>query len=132
MKDFTKLNIFLLFLFINSIQALKRESKYGPIDRGQNLNITTEIKFRNAQRRKHGNMNTLINNSRSRFRNNYNSTYNNYNKRNKKCSLKVLGMTLLSIWIIFVVLYFLVNRRKKTFTVMVRGRNNNVSNYMNI
>ena len=132
MKDFSKLSIFLLFLFINSIQALKPESKYGPIDRGQNLNITTEIKFPYAQRGKNGNMNTFINNLRSRFRNNYNSTYNNYNKRNNKCCLKGLGMALLSIWIMFVVLYFLVNRRKKTFTVMVRGRNNNVSNYMNI
>ena len=79
----------------------------------------------------------FIKNWRTNFRNRYNRTYTDYNryynKRYRKCNGKFgLGVILLSIWGSLVLLYFLINRRKKTFNVIVRGRDNNLHNYINV
>ena len=138
MKGFTKLNIFLLFIFINTIQALNPKEKYGPENDGQIINATSPTYTTKDQRKGSRHMFGFIKNLRTNFRNRYNRTdtnYNNgyYNKRYRKCNGKFgFGVILLSIWGSLVLLYFLINRRKKTFNVIVRGRDNNLPNYMNV
>ena len=139
MKGFTKLNIFLLFIFINSIQALNPKEKYGPPANDEKItNATSPTYITKDQRKGCKHMFGFIKNLRTNFRNRYNRTdtyYNNgyYNKRYRKSNGKFgFGVILLSIWGSLVLLYFLINRRKKTFNVIVRGRDNNLPNYMNV
>ncbi len=138
MKGFTKLNIFLLFIFINSIQALNPKEKYGPSNGEQIKNATSPTYTTKDQRKDSRHMFGFIKNFRNNFRKRCNKTYTNYNngyynKRYRKCNGKFgFGVILLSIWGSLVLLYFLINRRKKTFNVIVRGRDNNLPNYMNV
>ena len=138
MKGFTKLNIFLLFIFINSIQALNPKEKYGPSNDEQIANATSPTYTTKDQRKDSRHTFGFIKNFRNNFRKRYNRTYTKYNngynnKRYRKCNGKFgFGVILLSIWGSLVLLYFLINRRKKTFNVIVRGRDNNLPNYMNV
>ena len=51
MKGFTKLNIFLLFIFINSIQALNPKEIYGPKNDGHITNATSPTYTTKDQRK---------------------------------------------------------------------------------
>ena len=107
MKVFSKSSIILLCLLISSIFA-QFPSKY--------TNMTYDSKW-------------------NRYSNNYNHG-NNFKKfrKNKCCGFTfVLASALLSLWLALLILYCLLNRRKKTFTVMLRSQQeNNLSNYMNV
>ena len=138
MKGFTKLNIFLLFIFINSIKALNPKEKYGPPNDEQITDATSPTYTTQGQRKGCRHMFEFIKNLRTNFRKRCNRTdtnYNNryYNKRYRKSNGKFgFGVILFSIWGSLILLYVLINRRKKTFNVIVRGRDNNLSNYMNV
>ena len=61
--------------------------------------------------------------------------YNDYNRysMNVSCSGSLLlGGALFSLWIALLFLYFIVNRKKNTFTVLVNSQPNNLSGYMNV
>ena len=44
----------------------------------------------------------------------------------------ILASTFLSLWIALFILYFLVNKKKKSFTVMINKNENNAYGYMNV
>ena len=112
MKVLSKFSILLVYLLISSIFARhphpQKNSKYN---------------------------NTTYDYNRKNTNYNYHNHINDYNKfkRNGCCPLKlVLGAILINIWFALLILYFLVNRRKKTFNVMLNNRENNLSNYVSI
>ena len=122
MKVLSKLNILLFALLISSIIAKRpynhtKQDHKNPNQRHRN--ITTYEHKRNKYE----------------FNDTYQHHYNNHfkNRRYKNgCSL-VLGPPLLCLWFALLILYFLVNRRKKTFSVMIRSQENNISNnYINV
>ena len=56
------------------------------------------------------------------YPNSYNHHYNDYNRysMNVSCSGSLLlGGALFSLWIVLLILYFIVNRKKNTFTVLI-------------
>ena len=74
-------------------------------------------------------------NKYKKARQNNNNAHYNYEKykRNRSHRIRfVPGVMLFLIWICALILYFLVNRRKKTFNVMLNAGGNNLPNYMNI
>ena len=164
MKDFSKLNIFLLFLLFISIQSIDPKTKevYN-LKKGNNTQKTTGKKTETLEipintynppknrtttnnRNNRNNKNNINNNhykttydkyynKYKKARQNNNNAYYNYEKykRNRSHRIRfVPGVMLLSIWICVLILYFLVNRRKKTFNVMLNAGGNNLPNYMNI
>ena len=67
--------------------------------------------------------------------NSYNDPYNEHNgfSENVYCLGNLLfGAFLFSIWIAVLILYFIVNRKKNTFTVLINSQPNNISGYMNV
>ena len=69
------------------------------------------------------------------YPNSYNHHYNDYNRysMNVSCSGSLLlGSALFSLWITLLILYFIVNRKKNTFTVLINSQQNNLSGYMNV
>ena len=116
--------------FVNTIKSIK--------------NITYETKFRknipkhNNNRGYEYNINKYNDNNNNRGyeynKNKYNDNNNDYNYRKKmkrNAFRKNLGAILLCIWGTLVLLYFLVNRRKKTFYARTVAFQN-LNNYMNI
>ena len=69
------------------------------------------------------------------YPNSYNHHYNDYNRysMNVSCSGSLLlGGALFSLWIVLLILYFIVNRKKNTFTVLINSQPNNLAGYMNV
>ena len=69
------------------------------------------------------------------YPNPYNHHYNDYNRysMNASCSGSLLlGSVLFSLWIALLILYFIVNRKKNTFTVLINSQPNNLAGYMNV
>ena len=67
------------------------------------------------------------------YTNSYNHHYNDYIgfSGNVSCSGSlILGVALFSLWITLLILYFIVNRKKNTFTVLINSQN--LSGYMNV
>ena len=61
----------------------------------------------------------------------YNDYYNGYSM-NASCSGSLLlAGALFSLWTALLILYFIVNRKKNTFTVLVNSQSN-LSGYMNV
>ena len=123
MKDFTKLSLMLFYLIITSIFA-KHPNHYSHNDKftTRNNNITFQY---NGKDFKHD------------YNLGYNYKYKDYEFKGfineYTTSFSVMtGAFLFSIWSALFVLYFLVNRRKNTFTVILPKQNNNLSCYMNI
>ena len=112
MKDISKLNVFIFCLLISSIFAKNPHSRL----------FSRKNKTFDSNKNKHA----------------YNYTYSyGTHFRNRKggcCPFKFgLGAVLLSLWSALLVLYFLLNRRKNTFTVILPNQVNNVpNNYMNV
>ena len=112
MKDISKLSLFIFCLLISSIFA---KTPYS---------------------RLFSRKNNTFGFNKNKYAYNYTYRYGT-NFRNRKagcCPLRFgLGALLLSLWSALLVLYFLLNRRKKTFTVILPNQVNNVSNiYMNV
>ena len=93
--------------------------------------------------------NTLYKNNKNKTKNKYplynktnnnkkdNKDYKDYNHYNKNTKNNyqmrfVIGSVLMFIWTALILLYFLVNRRKNTFTVISKYIGNNKNEYMNI
>ena len=163
MKDFSKINIFILFLLFISIQSIDPKAKeVNNLSKGNNtqkktgkktipINTYNQPKNRTTTNNKN-NKNNINNNryrriydiinqyKRSRQNNNYGYNnhskdyykYDNYRRYRNHCKRSVPGAILFSIWISVLILYFLVNRRKKTFNVMLNAGGNNLPNYMNV
>ena len=100
------------------------------------INTMKSIKNKTYETKYKNNMPKNNNNSRQYEynRNKYNDNNNDYKYRKKmkrNAFRKNLGAILLSIWATLVLLYFLVNRRKKTFYVR-KVEFQNLNNYTNI
>ena len=70
-----------------------------------------------------------------KYSNSYNDYYNDYNtyERNIPCTGSlIIGSALFSLWLAILILYFMVNRKKKPFKVMINSQPNNLSGYMNV
>ena len=107
MKDISKLSILIFCLLISSIFT---KSPYNRFFSRRNKTFGLH---------------------RNKYAYNYTYHYGNYRNRKVGCGPKfVLGALLLSLWSALLVLYFLLNRRKKTFTVILKSQINN--NYMNV
>ena len=72
-------------------------------------------------------------NNKTKNNNDYND-YNHYNKKTKNNYQMrfVIGSVLMFIWTALIILYFLVNRRKNTFTVISKYIANNKKGYINV
>ena len=109
MKVFSKFSLLLLYLLISSIFAqFPMTSKYN---------------------------NMTYSSNRNRYNNKYNlgKTFKKFRKHGYFGFTFVLASALLSLWLALLILYCMLNRRKKTFTVMLRRQQeNNLSNYMNV
>ena len=65
----------------------------------------------------------------------YNHHYNDYNNSNNNGSCPfwvIFAGALLSLWSSLFVLYFIVNRRKKTFTAIINKDAQNIPGYINV
>ena len=109
MKVLSKISIFLIYLLISSIFAKNPSTKYN-------------MKFNN----------TINNYNRIRKSNHYNRYFNNFTRPQPGFFTIIFGSLLLFLWSALIVLYFLVNRRKKAFTIMLKSQENSLSNYMNV
>ena len=130
MKVLSKLNILLFALLISSIIAKRPYNHPNQTHKNPNQN------HKNPNQR-HNNV-TTYEHKRNRYESNDAYQHHHHNKHfkngryNNGCSL-VLGPSLLSLWFALLILYFLINRRKKTFSVMIRSQENNFSNnYINV
>jgi hypothetical protein len=100
--------------------------------------ITDTIKSLQSNKKhiKNNNKNIPKNNIRNdkyRKKDNINDSKKHRNEREKCRINKALGAILLTLWGSLLILYFLTNRRKKTFIVNMVGYNNlNLNNYRNI
>ena len=110
-----------------AVEAPSEEIKKD-INKEQNdtINRTNEDK-------KNNNSNDIYNPTN---RNEYNK-YGNYNRYNKRISesnamIMLIGGALLSLWISLFILYFIVNRRKKSFIVFKKVENDISILYNNI
>ena len=112
MKDFCRLDILLFLLLITSIISI---NPYKKKFFSKNGNLTTDF-------------------NQLKYIDNY-YNYDDYNRYHKfVCcpGLLFLGAFLLSLWIALLVLYFLVNRKKKEFTVEISRKENNLYGYLNV
>ena len=118
MKDFSKLRIILICFLISSTIAK------SPNSRSQNHGH--HLKNKNK---------AYKNNSNSYTHFNYDKRYSDFNEYISELYTPftfVFGSILLSIWFALFLLYFALNRRKSTFTVMIQKQVNNLSGYMNV
>ena len=66
------------------------------------------------------------------YNHHHNYYYNGYSM-NVSCSGSlILAGVLFSLWIALLILYFIVNRKKNTFTVLINSQPNSLSGYMNV
>ena len=120
MKDLSRLSILLfilLFTFISSLDQ-NRYEHYHP----------------NQKNRTHPTHDYNRNTDNYQY-DHFNHYYNDYNRfqNNESCPLYIIiAGALLSLWSSLFVLYFIVNRRKKSFTVMINRDENNKPGYMNV
>ena len=119
MKDFSKLSTILIFILISSTFAKSPKNHFK--NYGQSKN-----KYKNKTHQ----------NNRNAY------THYNYDKKDFELGVYInefispftftFGSILLSIWVALFLLYFALNRRKSTFTVMIQKQVNNLSGYMNV
>ena len=97
------------------------------------MNQFKKINNTSVKNNKNKNKYPLYNNNKT----NNNKKYNDYNhykrKTNNNYQLRfAIGSVLMFIWTALIILYFLVNRRKNTFTVISKYIGDNKNGYMNI
>ena len=117
MKDLSKLRIisFLLLLtFISSIDP----------NRYDNYHLNHRNKTHSAYDH-NGNTDYY-------YYNHYYNDYNNWNNNGSCPAWVIVAGALLSLWSSLFVLYFIVNRRKKTFTAIINKDVQNLPGYINV
>ena len=118
MKDFSKLRIILICFLISSTIAKSPNS--------HSQNHGHHLKNKNK---------AYKNNSNAYTHYNYDKRYSDFNEYINELYTPftfVFGSILISIWFALFLLYFALNRRKSTFTVMIQKQVNNLSGYMNV
>ena len=130
MKDLYKSNIVLFFLLIGFINALhphkfkdhlNHKHHYQKKDKRGLGNNVYPYKYNNT---------FAYNNNQ----NHHHYHYNSFNLiRDKICPFYFgLGAISLSLWMFLIILYCMINRRKKSFMVIFQSNQKNCGNYMNI